>query len=187
MVHLDVLDPYGCPASDQAYVLVHPNPVLDLGEDTQLCGEETLVLSVPGFSTYLWSTGETGNSITVGAGAGIITLMVTDENGCPAKDSLIIEDCNPEELFDVITNTFTPNNDGVHDTWVINNIDLYPEAVINVFDRTGRLVFHVEGGYENDWDGTFNGKPLPMDTYYYIIDFKSDDIEPRKGTVTIAK
>ncbi|MBA7528065.1 hypothetical protein ES705_20248 [subsurface metagenome] len=59
-------------------------------------------------------------------------------------------------MFAEITNAFTPNNDGVHDTWVINNIEIYTNVQIDVFDRTGRLVFHVDGGYENDWDGTFN-------------------------------
>jgi gliding motility-associated-like protein len=64
---------------------------------------------------------------------------------------------------------------------------LYPNAQIKVFDRTGRLVFESDGGYENDWDGSFDGKPLPLDTYYYIIDFNSEELEPVKGTVTIVR
>jgi len=55
------------------------------------------------------------------------------------------------------------------------NIELYPEAEIDVFDRNGRLVSHVKG-YQNDWQGHMAENTLPMDTYYYVIDFHSDEV-----------
>ena len=186
-IWLRVEDDYQCTASDTVQLFVFESPGLNLGNDTAVCDEGGYEILVEGFISYLWSTGQTSNSLVVYSGTGQIWLRVTNEYDCSAVDTIQILECNPDELFDIITNTFTPNGDGVHDTWIINNIDLYPDAVIDVFDRTGRRVFHIDGGYANNWDGTYDGKPLPMDTYYYMIDLKSDQIKPKKGTVTIVR
>jgi gliding motility-associated-like protein len=182
-----VEDEHGCEASDTVNLVVHPTPDLDLGNDTALCDDAGYELAAEGFSTYYWSTGENSSSIIVYPGAGEIILFVTDSNSCSTSDTIYIDKCDGEDhLFDNITNAFTPNNDGVHDVWVIHHIELYPYASIDVFDRNGRLVFHSVG-YANDWDGTSGGKALPMDTYYYVIDFKSDQMHPIEGTVTIVR
>lgn len=72
----------------------------------------------------------------------------------------------------VIPNTFTPNNDGVNDLWNIDVLSAFPGNTVNVFSRYGQVVFQSKG-YPRSWDGTFNGKPLPDGTYYYIIDLKN--------------
>ena len=186
-IWVQVENEYQCVASDTVELLVFNNPILNLGNDTAICDEEGYELIVEGFNNYHWYSGETGNSITVYPGTGLVWLQVFNENGCQATDTILILECDPNTQFENISNTFTPNGDGVHDTWVINNIDLYPDAEIEVYDRTGRRVFYVNGGYANDWNGTFDGKPLPMDTYYFVINFKSDQIKPKKGTITIIR
>ena len=185
-IWVNVSDQYGCETSDTVELLVHPAPQLNLGNDTMICADSGYKIMVPGFTAYHWSTGESTGSIVVYSGNGLITLMVTDEHSCTATDTIIILECTGNRLFDDITNTFTPNGDGIHDVWMINNIELYPNAVIDVYDRGGRLVFHTEG-YKNDWNGTYKGKPLPVDTYFYVIDFKSDEIKPKHGTITIIR
>jgi gliding motility-associated-like protein len=67
-----------------------------------------------------------------------------------------------------IHNIITPNDDGVNDYWIIKNIDLYPNNAVRIFDRDGRLVYS-KLGYDNSWNGMFNGSPLPEDTYYYVL------------------
>lgn len=67
-----------------------------------------------------------------------------------------------------IPNGFTPNNDQVNDTWIISNIDRYPEASIRVFNMMGQEIYSSRGNYQG-WDGTYKGKLLPIDTYYYTI------------------
>jgi gliding motility-associated-like protein len=67
-------------------------------------------------------------------------------------------------------NILTPNGDGRNDTWVIKNIDSYPNNEVSIFDRSGRMIYHKKG-YGNDWNGTVNGRPLHEGTYYYVIDF----------------
>jgi len=72
----------------------------------------------------------------------------------------------------VIPNTFTPNGDGINDTWIINYIEYYPNATVNVFNRYGEKVL-TSIGYGVPWDGTYKGVNVPVGTYYYIIDTKS--------------
>ena len=92
------------------------------------------------------------------------TVKVIIDEGCEVTDEVKVT--VRRELK--IPNGFTPNGDGVNDTWEIANIAFQPDAVIEVFDRWGNRVFHSEG-YTKEWDGTFNGQTLPTHTYFYVI------------------
>lgn len=72
----------------------------------------------------------------------------------------------------VITNSFTPNGDGINDYWVIPGIETFPAAKVRVFNRYGQVVFE-SNAYANTFDGTENGKQLPPGVYYYIINLTS--------------
>ena len=90
-----------------------------------------------------------------------------------------------------IPNTFSPNGDGVNDTWEIPGIELYPDCYIQVFDRWGQLVFQTNGyPASKRWDGTRNGngRPLAPSSYYYVINLRTEDFpEPIKGFVSIVR
>ncbi|HXB30854.1 MAG TPA: gliding motility-associated C-terminal domain-containing protein, partial [Puia sp.] len=64
-------------------------------------------------------------------------------------------------------------------------LSVYPGATVDVFNRYGQPVFHSENS-NKAWDGTYNGKPLPVGTYYYIIDLKNNE-KKTAGSVTIFK
>ncbi|WP_157682183.1 T9SS type B sorting domain-containing protein [Mucilaginibacter mallensis] len=68
----------------------------------------------------------------------------------------------------VIPNTFTPNGDGINDTWNIRYIENYPNCTVNIFNRYGTKLF-TSVGYPIPWNGKYNGTNLPVGTYYYII------------------
>lgn len=70
-----------------------------------------------------------------------------------------------------IPSAFTPNNDMVNDTWRITSYRDHDDAnaIIRVYDKKGNLVFH-EKGLEREWDGQYNGSPLPADVYFYTIE-----------------
>ncbi|MBC7400599.1 MAG: gliding motility-associated C-terminal domain-containing protein, partial [Mucilaginibacter sp.] len=85
----------------------------------------------------------------------------------------------------VVPNTFTPNNDGINDTWNIKYLDTYPTAVVEVFNRYGAKVFS-SNNYAIPWDGKFNGAVLPFGVYYYVIDTKSGR-KQMTGSLTIIK
>ncbi|WP_158288394.1 gliding motility-associated C-terminal domain-containing protein [Mucilaginibacter psychrotolerans] len=83
-----------------------------------------------------------------------------------------------------IPNTFTPNGDGINDYWNIPGLDTYPGATVNIYNRYGTTVFQAIG-YAKPFDGTSNGKPLPVGVYYYIITLKKGDV--LSGNVTIVR
>jgi gliding motility-associated-like protein len=89
-----------------------------------------------------------------------------------------------------IPTAFTPNNDGANDTWRIQapggiSGPDFAGAEVRVYDKRGTVVFGVNG-FGNAWDGTYQGKQLPVDTYYYIIDLKQQQKRYR-GVVAILR
>jgi gliding motility-associated-like protein len=84
-----------------------------------------------------------------------------------------------------VPNAFTPNRDGVNEVWEIRNIQNFPEATVEVYNRWGQRLFRSEG-YAEPWDGRFNGQDLPVATYYYIIHLNRLEA-PISGSVTIIR
>lgn len=183
---LKVTDQSGCMAKDSIYLAVNSTPVVDLGKDTTLCDNQQIVLDAGEGSYYKWSTSENDifRTLQVSRGKKEIWVEVTNEQGCVGRDTIKILACRSGWK---IPNTFTPNGDGDNDTWGIPYLEGYPDASVEVFDRWGRLVYSVKNGYpERGWDGTSNGKPLPMDSYFYIIK-RGDGSDPITGNITIIR
>lgn len=109
-------------------------------------------------------------------------LTVTGDGGCSDTASITIVLQKPIN----IPNVFSPNGDGINDTWRVENLDTYPACSVRIFNRSGQLIFSSTG-YAKPWDGTYNGKPLPIGTYYYIIDTKSTLFPGKAGDVTILR
>jgi gliding motility-associated-like protein len=84
-----------------------------------------------------------------------------------------------------VPNAFTPNSDGVNDTWDIKYLDTYKNATVDVFSRYGEKVYSSVG-YATPWDGTYKGSYLPTGTYYYIINPKNGR-SPISGFVAIIR
>lgn len=78
---------------------------------------------------------------------------------------------------------FTPNGDGDNDTWVLDGISAFPNNSVQIFSRWGDRVFEARN-YQSDWDGSFNGNPLPEGTYYWVIDL-GDGSDVQKGFVVL--
>jgi gliding motility-associated-like protein len=118
---------------------------------------------------------------------------IIDANGCPFSGTVILKSL--KELCLDIPNAFSPNGDERNQFWVIfagnpeerNPVSLvYPEAVIEVFNRWGELVFRSAPGYPEPWDGKFKGRTLPLDSYYYVIDPKNGKRQI-SGIITIVR
>jgi len=71
-----------------------------------------------------------------------------------------------------VMNTFTPNGDGINDYWKIMNIEKYPNALIQVFNRSGQRVYQSRG-YAKPFYGSYNGRLLPSGSYFYIINLNN--------------
>lgn len=196
-VSLYIVNSFGCHSDTlpKAFI-VYPYPVIDAGPPQVVLEGGSVVLKATASGNdlqYKWTkdvnistnlylnsntilnpTSTPPNDITY-------TLTVTARGGCPASDQVFVKVLKTPR----IPNTFTPNNDGINDNWVIQYLNTYPAARVQIFTRTGQLVFESVG-YPKPWDGTMNGKPLPVDTYYYIIEPQSGR-EPLTGYVTIIK
>ena len=182
----------GCYNYDSATVLVNPLPIVDIGRDTALCGTSTIDLDAGFFALYDWSTGEITNSITVSAInllADTISVMVTDFKGCRSSDTLILYQCDVDKFFADMPNTIIPGRASPNEKWILEHIDLFPGAIVEIFDRWGRLIYHVENPDPyNVWDGRSQaGKEMPMDSYYYVIDLKYRNSKPLVGTINVIR
>lgn len=182
----------GCSDYDSAFLTVNPLPVIDLGKDTALCGESTLLVDAGSFSSYQWSNGNISNQITVDGkrtSPEPLWVKVTDDKGCQGYDTLMLEVCDVYLLFANIPNTITPGEiDNKNDKWVIPNIDLFPDAVLEIYDRWGRLIFRSNDVFNNPWDGkSMAGKEMPMDAYYYVLDINAAHSKPLTGYINVVR
>jgi gliding motility-associated-like protein len=180
-----------CYDYDSVYLTVNPLPVIDIGHDTTLCGTSTLLLDAGFFASYQWSTGDIGNPIRVDGDRSEpedVWVQVTDEHGCHGADTLILGVCDATLLFRDMPNTITPGDEGKNNEWVIPYIDLFPDAVLEIYDRWGRLVYRTNDISHNPWKGeTMSGKELPMDAYYFVIDLKIPHVKPLTGYVNVIR
>jgi gliding motility-associated-like protein len=162
----------------------------DLGMEVSK-GREA-ILKASGGTKYIWESAE---GILSGTDAESLTIRpretttyrvtVISESGCSATSSIQIKVKDDYSALEA-TNILSPNSDGTNDMLVIKNIDMYPNNVLKVFDRAGRLIYSKKN-YANDWDGTFDGAPLAQDTYFYVVDFGPEVKEKLKGFVTIVR
>jgi|GEM_PF-4203448 len=88
----------------------------------------------------------------------------------------------------LIPNVFSPNGDGINDTWVITPVGVVNLDNLTVFNRWGQAVYTTRD-LNTAWRGTMNGNPLPVGTYYYTLQAKDIEGKPFKmsGNVTILK
>ncbi|WP_138435005.1 T9SS type B sorting domain-containing protein, partial [Winogradskyella algicola] len=63
---------------------------------------------------------------------------------------------------------FTPNGDGIHETWNIEGIG--STAKIYIFDRYGKLLKQISPQGQG-WDGTFNGNNMPSSDYWFTVEY----------------
>jgi gliding motility-associated-like protein len=182
-----------CGIALQISITVNPLPGLTMAPDTTIVPgtSTTLNPSVTGnIVTYQWSPSiglndpTSKNPVASPSVTTVYTLNITDDKGCEASGTVKVTVSGTNSIIKV-PNAFSPNGDGINDTWVIPNLSAYPGATVDVYNRYGQLVFHSENNNKN-WDGTYNGKPLPMAAYYYIIDPKNNE-KKLSGSVTIFK
>jgi gliding motility-associated-like protein len=116
---------------------------------------------------------------------GTYSVVVTDKNGCATSLDVVVGVGASAQCLE-IPDIITPNNDGYNDTWIIKNIDLFPDAEVFVFTRWGKLVFYTKNIAGNPWNGTYKGRLLPTDSYHYVLHL-NDGSKPRSGVISIIR
>ena len=182
-----------CYDSDEVTVTVYEVPEINAGPDTAVFIGQSYQLTATGgpFVAYAWFPSTwldnpvIANPVTTPEETTRYYVTGTTDEGCTATDSLLIRVATRL----IIPSGFTPNDDEKNNTWKILNADLYPDMVVEVFNRWGERVFYSEGySSGREWDGTYKGKDLPIGTYYYVIRL-NDGRESRAitGPVTIIR
>ncbi|MGC3948681.1 MAG: tandem-95 repeat protein [Chryseolinea sp.] len=134
---------------------------------------------------YQVTKDENGNLIEVLDGARTMYLTVSD--GHLASTTIRRKISMDVEILLSIPSAFTPNGDSENDTWHIDllNADQVDGARVRIYDKRGSVVYESVG-LEKDWDGSINGRMLPVDTYYYTIDLNlSYTRKSYRGTVVV--
>ena len=91
---------------------------------------------------------------------------------------------NPAQCF--VPNLISPNGDGESDTFVIPCAASFPGSSLIVFNRWGSKIFET-GNYQNDWDGSYEGQPLPTGTYFYQLTLNDSSKTALSGYVTVIR
>ena len=116
-----------------------------------------------GIYTYTFEGDDYGNTNTFYVTeSGVYTVVVTDSAGCQATAVIELEILGP-----CIPNYFTPNGDGVTDTWSPGCVEDFPNLTFDIFDRYGRKVATYRVG--EYWDGRYKGTELPTGDYWYVV------------------
>ncbi len=168
-----------------------PSAVISSDKGTQISKGDIVTLTVTGGDSYSWdaapNAGGTSSSAVIKVRPEKTTtyqVKVSNASGCSSIANITIEVADDYALIQP-ANILTPNGDGKNDTWVVKNIDLYPNHTISIYDRGGRRLIEVKH-YDNSWDGSVNGLPLTEGTYYYVIDF-GEGKALKKGFITILR
>ncbi len=182
---------HDCPSSDSVSITVNENPSADAGLDNVIIkGQSTTLNGMAGGTdvTYLWTPDINISGINSLApevtptSSQEYTLNVYSNKGCAAaQDSVLVKVY--EQLF--VPDAFTPNGDGVNDSWVIETLEAYAGADVKVYNRYGQKVFD-NNGKSIWWDGTFKGNPLSSGAYVYVIDLKNNT-PLQKGVVYLIR
>lgn len=167
----------GCTALAVSALRVYPTPVVDAGPDRTVLEGTSIRLNATASGNQLsfaW-TPPIGldNPLILNPLASPLEdtrylLTAISADGCRSNDEMQVLVL----LKPVIPNTFTPNGDGYNDQWIIRHLEKYPGAIVEVYSTKGQLI-HRSVNYITPWDGTWQGKPLPAGTYYYVIDPKN--------------
>ncbi len=158
-------DTYICSSTKEFSVILSNTAVIsniNVTDWTDNNNTITIILSDVSLGNYEYSLDNItyqDNTVFNGIAPGEYTVYVRDKNGCgiTTQDVYIL---NPPKYF-------TPNNDGIHDTWSIQYSITEPDMTIKIFNRYGKLLKFLDA--TSSWDGTYNGYNLPTSDYWYIV------------------
>lgn len=167
------------------------NLFVNAGADqTILSGESVILSGTTNGITYVWTP-----STYIAAPTSLQTIalpqttttyfLTASSVNCTLSDDVVIT--ITDQL--IIPGSFSPNDDGINDTWIIKGIDFYPNAHVTIFDRWGQEIEDIVGySAAKSWDATHNGRAVTDGTYFYIVDLRdAEQKEPFKGFVTVIR
>jgi gliding motility-associated-like protein len=182
---VQLTSPGSCVSIQATDVVILPQVQLAAIDNKTICtiaGDKLRILAQTGFVNYNWNGQSTTNNYLDVTAIGGYTLIVTTADGCVAKTTFEV---TPWCENVIVTNTFTPNGDGINDFWEIGGVENDATATVHIYNRYGQILVNKKAsGYK--WDGKLNGKDMPAGTYYYEIKTKNS-ATPLTGWVAIIR
>ncbi|MFK8038094.1 MAG: gliding motility-associated C-terminal domain-containing protein [Crocinitomicaceae bacterium] len=144
-------------------------------ELVEICAGFFATLKVDGGASYLWSTSDTTTSVTVSpTTTTLYTVEIIDSNNCLTTDSIEVSLKLPANCNEEVYTAFSPNGDGVNETWTITGLENYDKVSVYIFNRWGDQIARIDE-YDNNtnaWDGLNQNTNsfVESGTYYYILE-----------------
>jgi gliding motility-associated-like protein len=111
------------------------------------------------------------------------TLTATSNAGC----GIDVDRVHVFVFKDIyIPNAFSPDGNGINDTWIIPALNAFPNFELSIYNRGGQLIYQCQN-ILRPWDGTFKGEPQPPGAYVYVIDVKEKGRPLYKGSLLLIR
>jgi gliding motility-associated-like protein len=151
-----------------------------------------LLLLSGGFLPYqvTWQTGDSGLKLDSLRGGQSYRVNIKDAAGCQLDTALKVGfrcDTTSNRVANGIFDVITPNGDGKNDTWVVKDIESFPNNVVYIYNRWGNTVYYKKS-YANEWAGNNTaGEPLAVGAYFYVIQLNDENNTVYTGSVTVIR
>lgn len=164
----------GCKVAVKTRVEVSSPPVVTATVVGEVASDgQSIVVKATGLGTVssyefklddgLWKRSASNTYTFNNVSAGVHFIFVKDVNGCGNAQTKVTVIGYPA--------FFTPNNDGVNDTWEIIGLGNSIKNKVYIFDRYGKLVNSINGLENQGWDGRFKGQLLPATDYWFLAEY----------------
>lgn len=181
---VNTIDANGCPGTDDITVTAKAVPDLVANADPSvIAAGASAQLNATGGVSYAWLPAETldnpaiANPLATPEVTTAYTVTATSAAGCDSTVQVVVT-VEGVATFPV---AFSPNGDGQNDIWNVR-AESNPDCILSIFDGRGRRIFEDSG---ENWDGTFQGQPVPDGTYFYV--YGCPDQKPLTGSVLVFK
>jgi gliding motility-associated-like protein len=193
----------GC-TSDTGYVdvIIHPNPIVNLGPDLQLLPPSQQILNPAitngPISQYTWtpvqnlSCSNCGTPTVTVLNTTLYKLVVKNVNGCIGSDDILITALCEKSLV-YIPNAFIPDGGGSNSIFRIRSAGNLTVKHFRIFNKWGEMIFERNNFPINDasygWDGRVNGKVVNPDVFVYTVEVQCENGSTffYKGNVTLLR
>lgn len=164
-----------CYARDTATVIFNPLPVPDNADTSKFCQESDgeLILDAGPATAYLWLSTTTTQQTETFTEPGMEYVQLTNQYNCNLIDSIYIKDVCPPRLF--IPDAFAPNGNSLDHKFRVFG-DHFANFSMTIYNRWGEVIFHTND-YNEGWDGTYLGEPMPAGVYAYILQYAAENFE----------
>lgn len=176
----------GCSASATGTVTVNNGASATISATNTVIGTgETIQLSAGNADSYLWSSGETTQTISVSPTESTTYCVTVNEGGC--VDSTCINITIGCESVVYAPNCITADGDHINDVFIVQTHCLI-EYHLFIVNRWGEFIFET-WDINDHWDGTYKGKPVSDGVYTYVIIARGGDNKfyDLQGFVTVLR